>query len=110
PTAARMSSMTRPSSASLPSAGAFPARRATTSPATRRSRAWGRMSMGNSRAGDPRPEPAPAAPGEAFEPEASLGDPKVGDVPMTMPRPDESEAQAAERVARDAGQDAWGEP
>ena len=66
--------------------------------------------MGNSRAGDPRPEPAPAAPGEAFEPEPGLGDPNVGDVPMTMPRPDESEAQAAERVARDAGQDAWGEP
>ena len=51
-------------------------------------------------------------PGEPGNPPATLGDPRVGEVPDTTPRPGEQEAEAAARIARDATgeQDPWGAP
>ena len=51
------------------------------------------------------PDDAPAVPGHSHRP------PRVRptDVPETVPRPDESDAEAAERL-RTRRQDPWGEP
>ena len=51
-----------------------------------------------------------AAPRRTHRPTVGLDDPRVPGVPETTPDADESDAQAAERMAEEGGQDAWGEP
>jgi len=52
------------------------------------------------------------SPDESERPPVTLGDPRVGEVPDTTPRPGEEAAEAAARIAGDADgeQDAWGAP
>jgi hypothetical protein len=52
---------------------------------------------------------APGKSDSAHEPAEGLDDPRVSAVPKTIPRPGESETQAAARLRR-GGQDAWGSP
>jgi hypothetical protein len=51
-----------------------------------------------------------ASDGQAHRPAAGLDDPRVSAVPETTAGPGESDAHAAARLRRSAGQDPWGEP
>ena len=53
---------------------------------------------------------APGATRAPRRPPVGLEDPRVPAVPDTTPEADESDAQAAARMADEGGQDAWGEP